>query len=154
MVRGVPGVVVVVLLASAAALAQQPATHVGEQAVHDIAAQLRCVVCQNLSVADSPSEMASQMRAVIRERLAAGERPDQVVQYFVDKYGEWILLAPRRQGFTLLVWLAPAIAVGVGLVVVGILITRWTRKRPPEATAQPTTAAMRERIRREMEGEA
>src|SRR5262249_51301950 len=98
MVRGVPGVVVVVLLASVAALAQQPATHVAEQAVHDIAAQLRCVVCQNLSVADSPSEMASQMRAVIRERLATGERPDQVVQYFVDKYGEWILLAPRRQG--------------------------------------------------------
>src|SRR5215472_10467222 len=120
MVRGVPGVVVVVLLASAAALAQQPATPVGEQAVHDIAAQLRSVV-------DSPSEMASQMRAVIRERLASGERPDQVVQYFVDKYGEWILLAPRRQGFNLLVWIMPAVALVVGVAIVGILVTRWTR---------------------------
>jgi len=143
-----------VALSPILALAQQPATFVGEQAVHDIAVQLRCVVCQNLSVADSPSEMASQMRAVIRERLAAGERPDQVVQYFVDKYGEWILLAPRRQGFNLLVWLAPAIAVAVGLIVVGVLVARWTRKRPAVMASPPTTAAMRERIRREMEGEA
>jgi len=52
-----------------AALAQQPATPVNEQQVHEVAAQLRCVVCQNLSVADSPSEMAQQMRAIVRERL-------------------------------------------------------------------------------------
>ncbi len=151
MLRDLLGVAAVLLLATAPALAQQPATHVGEQAVHEIAAQLRCVVCQNLSVADSPSEMASQMRAVVRERLAAGERPEQVIQYFVDKYGEWILLAPRRQGFNLLVWAVPGIAVAVGLAVVGILVTRWTRRRPSSATAPPPTAAMRERIRREME---
>ena len=149
MLRGLLGVAVILLLAAPPALAQHPATHVGEQAVHDIAAQLRCVVCQNLSVADSPSEMASQMRSVIRERLATGERPDQVVQYFV----EWILLAPRRQGFNLLVWAMPGIALAVGLAVVGILVTRWTRRRPSAAAAPPPTAAMRERIRREMERE-
>ncbi len=151
MSRGLLGVAAVLLLASAPALAQQPATHVGEQAVHDVAAQLRCVVCQNLSVADSPSEMASQMRAVVRERLAAGERPEQVIQYFVDKYGEWILLAPRREGFNLLVWAMPGIAVAVGLMIVAILLRRWTRRRPASAAAPPPTEAMRERIRREME---
>ncbi len=151
MSRGLLGVAAVLLLASAPALAQQPATHVGEQAVHDVAAQLRCVVCQNLSVADSPSEMASQMRAVVRERLAAGERPEQVIQYFVDKYGEWILLAPRREGFNLLVWAVPGIAVAVGLMIVAILLRRWTRRRPASAVAPPPTEAMRERIRREME---
>src|SRR5207245_10552344 len=121
MVRGLPGVAVLLLLASAIALAQQPATHVGEQAVHEIAAQLRCVVCQNLSVADSPSEMASQMRAIIRERLAAGESPAEVQRYFVDRYGEWILLAPPRRGFNLLVWLLPLVAVAVGLGPAGAL---------------------------------
>lgn len=153
MLRTRLGAAVIFMLVTVPALAQQPATPISEQAVHDIAIQLRCVVCQNLSVADSPSEMAAQMRTAIREHLAAGERPDQVVQYFVDKYGEWILLAPRRQGFNLLVWAMPGIALAVGLLVVGILVTRWTRRRPLSATAAPPTAAMRERIRREMERE-
>src|SRR5262249_14617606 len=80
------------------------ATSVSEETVHEVAAQLRCVVCQNLSVADSPSEMAAQMRAIVREHLEAGETPEQVREYFVARYGEWILLAPRRSGFNLLVW--------------------------------------------------
>jgi cytochrome c-type biogenesis protein CcmH len=135
------------------AQAQQPATHTTQPEVYEVAAQLRCVVCQNLSVADSPSEMASQMRGVIRERLATGERPDQVVQYFVDKYGEWILLEPRRQGFTLLVWVLPPLAVVAGLGLAAILLARWTR-RPPRAAAAPVDEAMSERIRREMGREA
>ncbi|MGH7390614.1 MAG: cytochrome c-type biogenesis protein [Candidatus Rokuibacteriota bacterium] len=137
------------------ALAQQPARHAEEQVVHEIAARLRCVVCQNLSVADSPSEMANQMRGVVRERLAAGETPEQVVQYFVDKYGEWILLEPRRRGFTLLVWIVPPIAVVAGLAVVAALLVRWTRRgRAARPAATPVDPAMAERIRREMEREA
>jgi cytochrome c-type biogenesis protein CcmH len=134
------------------AAAQQPARPLQEPEVYEIAARLRCVVCQNLSVADSPSEMASQMREVIRERLRAGERPDQVVQYFVDRYGEWILLAPRREGFNLLVWIVPALSVVVGLAVVVVLVRRWTRRGPAPAppTLDPVT---RERIRRELEAE-
>src|SRR3989449_5657673 len=107
----------------------QPAAPVSEETVHEVAAQLRCVVCQNLSVADSPSEMASQMRAIIRDRLAAGERPAAVRQYFVDRYGEWILLSPPRRGFNLLVWLVPLAAVRGRAVSVGLLAPPWAR--PP-----------------------
>lgn len=136
------------------ALAQPPAHPVSEHAVHEVAAQLRCVVCQNLSVADSPSEMASQMREVIRERLAAGQSPEQVVKYFVSKYGEWILLSPRRQGFTLLVWVLPPLVAVAGLALVGVLLVRWTRRRAPApAAAAPMDPAMADRIRREMESE-
>ncbi|HBH02482.1 MAG: hypothetical protein A2W08_02430 [Candidatus Rokubacteria bacterium RBG_16_73_20] len=137
-----------------AALAQQPATPVNEQQVHEVAAQLRCVVCQNLSVADSPSEMAQQMRAIVRERLAAGERPEQVVQYFVDRYGEWILLSPRGRGFNLLVWLFPAVAVAVGLAIVAVVLRRWTRRRRAAPPAAAVDAGMSERIRRELDGGA
>jgi cytochrome c-type biogenesis protein CcmH len=124
---------------------------VNDQAVHEVAAQLRCVVCQNLSVADSPSEMANQMRSIVRERLAAGESPEQVVQYFVERYGEWILLAPPRRGFTLLVWLFPVVAVGGGLVVAGLLLRRWTRRSTGPAPPPAIDPAMSERIRRELE---
>lgn len=135
--------------------AQQPALHVNDREVYEIAAQLRCVVCQNLSVADSPSEMAIQMRGIVRERLAAGDSPAQVVEYFVDKYGEWILLSPRRRGFTLLVWIAPFAAVAIGLGLVAVVLRRWTRRaRARERAAPgPVGTAMSERIRREMEAE-
>jgi cytochrome c-type biogenesis protein CcmH len=123
---------------------------VSEEAVHDVAAQLRCVVCQSLSVADSPSETAQQMKDVIRERLASGESPEQVRAYFVEKYGPWILLSPPRQGFSLLVWVVPFAGLGLGLVLVLIVVHRWSRRPTETAGPSPLDAAMRARIRREM----
>jgi cytochrome c-type biogenesis protein CcmH len=142
-------VVAALLFITVAARGQPPATAVNDETAHQIASELRCVVCQNLSVADSPSEMAAQMRAIVRERLAAGDSPEQVREYFVARYGEWILLAPRRSGFNLLVWGFPIAAVVIGFVAVAFLVRRWTRRPAP---APPhVDAAMRERIRREVE---
>jgi cytochrome c-type biogenesis protein CcmH len=126
------------------------ATPVSEETVNAVAAQLRCVVCQNLSVADSPSETARQMRDIVRERLAAGDTPEQVIAYFVDKYGTWILLAPPRRGFTLLVWVAPFAALGVGLLVVAIVVRRWTGSGAGGRGGPSIDAEIRARIRREV----
>ena len=146
---------VIVLAAPALHASGQTAKPVNEDVVHEVAVQLRCVVCQNLSVADSPSEMASQMRAIIRERLAAGESPAEVQRYFVERYGEWILLAPPRRGFNLLVWLLPLAAVLAGLAVAALLIRRWTRRaRTAPTSPVAVDAAMSERIRRELERES
>ena len=145
MSRGLAGVLATLLLLAGAAAA----VPVDEATVHDVAAQLRCVVCQSLSVADSPSETASQMRGIIRERLAAGESPAEVRAYFVEKYGEWILLAPPKSGFNLLVWVVPFAGLGLGLVLVAVVLRRWSRKIPPGAPAG-VDPALRERIRREM----
>ncbi len=141
----------ILLLTSTHAWAQPPAQPETDATAHQIASELRCVVCQNLSVADSPSEMAAQMRAIVRERLAAGDSPEQVREYFVQRYGEWILLAPRRRGFNLLVWGFPIAAVALGLTAVGVWLSRSTRR----STAAPADvdAAMRERIRAELERE-
>ncbi len=129
------------------------AAAVSEEEVHAIAAELRCVVCQNLSVADSPSEMAHQMRDLIRERLAAGDRPDQVMAYFVQRYGDWVLLAPPARGLNLVLWLAPFAAVVGGLVLVVSLARRW-RRTPASASLQAPPAvgpADRERLAAELE---
>jgi cytochrome c-type biogenesis protein CcmH len=144
-IRGLAGALATLLLLAGAA----GAVPVDETTVHDVAAQLRCVVCQSLSVADSPSETASQMRGIIRERLAAGESPAEVRAYFVEKYGEWILLAPPKSGFNLLVWVVPFAGLGLGLVLVAVVLRRWSRKIPPGAPAA-VDPALRERIRREM----
>jgi cytochrome c-type biogenesis protein CcmH len=126
---------------------------VSEAEVQAIASRLRCVVCQNLSVADSPSDMARQMRDLIRERLAAGDTPREVETYFVQRYGEWVLLAPPARGLNILLWLAPFAAVAGGLVLV-LTLARRGRHRP--ATPEPTTAPSvgprdRERIAAELE---
>ncbi|HXJ83946.1 MAG TPA: cytochrome c-type biogenesis protein CcmH [Candidatus Methylomirabilis sp.] len=127
------------------------AAPVDEETVRQIATQLRCVVCQSLSVADSPSETASQMRGVIRERLAAGQTPEQITAYFVDKYGLWILLAPPRQGFSLLVWVIPYAALLGGLVLVGLAVRRWSRRsQATPVEAKPVDEATRQRIRQEL----
>ncbi len=92
-----------------------------------VAAQLRCPVCQGLSLADSPSELALEMKDVVRTQLAAGRTPTEVKAYFVAKYGEWILLEPTRRGVNLLAYALPAIALGGGLGVIWLALRRWTR---------------------------
>jgi cytochrome c-type biogenesis protein CcmH len=137
-----------ITLVGGSALAAAP---VNEDTVRQIAEQLRCVVCQNLSVADSPSETANQMRDIVRERLAMGETPEQVKAYFVEKYGIWILLAPPKQGFTLLVWVLPFVGLLLGLGVVALVLRRWTRRARSGIEAPPALDEItRERIRREM----
>jgi cytochrome c-type biogenesis protein CcmH len=94
-----------------------------------IAQELRCVVCQNLSVADSPSEMAQQMRGVVREQLQAGKTPQEVKDFFVSKYGEWVLLAPTTKGFSLLIWVLPFVVLILGIGLALWLVRRWSAKK-------------------------
>jgi cytochrome c-type biogenesis protein CcmH len=99
-----------------------------------LASELRCPVCQGNSIQDSPSELAQQMRDVIRDQLRSGKTPDEVRAYFVDKYGEWILLAPRAEGLNLIVYLVPFAAVLLGGIVVWRTVRKWTTA-PPSGTA-------------------
>ena len=140
----------IALLLSPPALPAQP-VDLDEQ-VRRIAAELRCVVCQNLSVADSPSEVAKQMRELVREQVQQGKSPEQIKAYFVSKYGEWVLLSPTPKGFSLLVWVLPFVAVGAGIIFVFFVIRRWVHKknRLQLATVEP---ALIERVQREVAAE-
>ncbi|MGH2950104.1 MAG: cytochrome c-type biogenesis protein [Solirubrobacteraceae bacterium] len=99
-----------------------------ERRVEVIAAQLRCPVCQNLSVRDSPSDVAATFRARIRELVRAGRSDEEIRAFFVARYGDWILLSPPRRGIAILVWLAPAALLAAGLATVALAVRRWTAR--------------------------
>ncbi len=72
-----------------------------------ISAELRCMVCQNQSIDDSNAELAKDLRLLVRERLTDGDTDEQVMNYIVSRYGEFVLLKPRFETKTILLWGAP-----------------------------------------------
>ena len=84
--------------------------------------QLRCMVCQNQSIDDSDAPLARDLRLLVRERLAAGDTDAQVMDFLVARYGEFVLLKPRLNSHTWLLWLLTPVALlggGFGLWVIG-----------------------------------
>jgi cytochrome c-type biogenesis protein CcmH len=114
-----------------AASGAQPAAL--DKQVRAIASRLRCPVCQNESVADSPSELAGQMRALIRAKLEEGQPPEEIVAYFVSRYGQWILLDPPRKGVGWILWSAPVVALLVALMAAVAFLRRTVRRGEPAA---------------------
>ena len=108
--------------------------------VRAISKELRCPVCDGETVADSNATVSVQMRGVIRQKLEAGESREQIIQHFVDLYGISILAEPPARGFTLGVWVAPVVALLVGLVVVGIVLRGWYRGGEPARVPVATGA--------------
>ncbi len=85
-----------------------------EAVTEDVASRMRCPVCQGLSVADSPTPTALAMREEVRDLLAAGYDRDQVMAFFERSYGEFIRLEPKPEGFNLLAWILPVLALVAG----------------------------------------
>lgn len=116
-----------------------------EDRVHEIGAGLRCPVCLNLSVADSPSKLAGEMRAEIETRLRSGRSPEQIRAFFIDRYGDWILLEPPRRGLNLVPWAVPVVGVCLGVA----LWVAIVRRRSPK-TDRATSQTERDRIEHEL----
>jgi cytochrome c-type biogenesis protein CcmH len=126
------GAVAVVGLAALFASARAGRTESLADRAHEIAAGLRCPVCLNLSVADSPSRLAGEMRSEIESRLRAGQSPEQIRAFFIDRYGEWILLEPPRRGLNWVPWAVPVVALVAGVGVwVAVLRRPQTRLQEP-----------------------
>ena len=140
----VAAVAVVGLAALFATGGSDPPRSIGDR-VHEIGADLRCPVCLNLSVADSPSKLAGEMRSEIETQLRAGRSPDQIRAFFIDRYGEWILLSPRRHGWNLLPWAVPI----VGLLAGVAMWVAFVRRRTPRDEVVASTSE-RARIERDL----
>jgi len=122
--------------AASAARAVQPdeimSDPAGESRARDLSRQLRCMVCQNQSIDDSDAPLARDLRLLVRERIAAGDSDAQVIDFLVARYGEFVLLKPRLEPHTLLLWLLPPLALAGG----GFALWTHGRRRSRSAAAE------------------
>ena len=111
-----------------------------ERDVRALSAELRCPVCQGLSLQDSPAELSQEMKDVIRSQLAEGRSREEVKEYFVSKYGEWILMEPRAEGFNLAVYILPVIGLIAGGALVFVMARQWVQQGGDIERAQKEAA--------------
>jgi cytochrome c-type biogenesis protein CcmH len=104
-----------------------------EARARDISLNLRCLVCQNQSIDDSNAELAKDLRVLVRERLVAGDSDQQVIDYVVDRYGDFVLLKPPVKPVTYLLWAAPVLVLLFG----GSIVILAARRRRRAAAAEP-----------------
>ncbi len=119
-----------------------------EARAREISRDLRCPVCQGENIDDSNAGVARDLRLLVRDRLTAGDSNDQVVQYVVDRYGEYVLFRPERRGANLILyWLGPGVLV---VALAGVLL--WLRRRraeaPVEALSPEEEARLQELLRK------
>lgn len=108
-----------------------------EERTNEVAALLRCPVCQGMSVADSKAEMAVNMKGQVRELLQRGYTEEQILKYFELSYGQFVLLQPKFEGVNTMVWLLPLFALLLGGAVVFLKLRKL--ERPPTADSEPPT---------------
>lgn len=105
---------------------------------------LRCLVCQNQSIDDSDAQLARDLRVLVRERIVAGDSNQQVIDYVVSRYGDFVLLNPPFKAKTYVLWFAPAGVLLLGIV--GAVLFYRRRGSATVATPAPLTDAERKRL--------
>lgn len=124
-----------------------------EARTFEIAGKLRCPTCVSESVADSNAGISIEMRNQIQSQLEAGATEAEVLAFFQERYGDWILLEPPRRGIHLLVWWLPGIALLAGVGGLAFLMVRWTRAGQREAAAGTVEDEDLARVRAALEHE-
>jgi len=132
------------LVFSASAFAVQPDEVLKDPALEkrarDISSGLRCLVCQNQSIDDSDAQLAKDLRLLVRERLVAGDSDQQVRDFLVQRYGEFVLLKPTFSSRNMLLWLTPVIVLVLGSVGAYTVLRR--RPQPAEALNEEEQKAL------------
>jgi cytochrome c-type biogenesis protein CcmH len=139
MLRALRNLLLATVLA-APALAVEPGEALKDPALEAraraLSAELRCLVCQNQSIDDSQAPLAKDLRLLVRERLTAGDSDAQVMKFLVDRYGDFILLKPPLRTGTLLLWGAPVLVLGLGVLALALKARRRVAADGAALTAQ------------------
>jgi cytochrome c-type biogenesis protein CcmH len=147
MPRVIAVIFALVLLWLPAAHAVQPdevmADPAKEARARELSRELRCMVCQNQSIDDSEAPLARDLRLLVRERIASGDSNSQVIEFLVARYGEFVLLKPRFERQTLLLWLLTPVVLALG----GIALWFQIRRRSRGGADVPTPLSADEKAR-------
>ena len=139
-------VLLIALAAPTAALAVEPDEMLKDAALEararDLSSELRCLVCQNQSIDDSAAPLARDLRLLVRERLTAGDSDQQVLNFLVARYGEFVLLKPRFELHTLLLWGLPPVVLVAGMIALFV-----TARRRQSANLQAPALTLTEQQR-------
>lgn len=130
----------VLLAKEAAPLAADPEM---EKRVNEIAGELRCLVCQNQTIADSHAELAVDLKNQVREMVKNGQTQDQIVDYMVQRYGDFVRYRPPVKNTTILLWIGPFVLLAIGLVVLVINLRKRSVLVPNDA---PLTSEESEKL--------
>jgi cytochrome c-type biogenesis protein CcmH len=130
------------LLASAPSLPENRET---ESRIRSLEEKLRCLVCQNQTLADSNAELAGDLRRQVREQVAAGRSDEQVVDYLVQRYGDFVLYDPPLKASTLLLWIGPFVLLAAAALVL-VATLRRRRRAPDEPLLAPDDKRLVERV--------
>ena len=109
-----------------------------ETRARNLSKELRCMVCQNQSIDDSEAPLARDLRVLVRDRLQAGDSDNQVINFLVARYGEFVLLRPQFAWHTAALWGLPPAALLIGIVAIVLVVRR--RRTPPIETANLSAA--------------
>jgi cytochrome c-type biogenesis protein CcmH len=115
----------------------------------ELAKQLRCLVCQNETIADSRAGLAVDLRNKLREQMAAGKTDAEIIAFMTDRYGDFVLYRPPLKATTVLLWAGPFVLLAIGALVAW----RVVRRRARNAAPAPLSPAERERAERLLRGE-
>lgn len=117
-----------------------------ELRARDVSKHLRCLVCQNQSIDDSDADLARDLRLLVRERIQAGDSNDQVIDYVVSRYGDFVLLKPPFKASTIFLWIGPALTFIVGIIALILFFRR--RQNIAVGSTQPIAPLSAEDKRR------
>jgi cytochrome c-type biogenesis protein CcmH len=116
-----------------------------EQRIRQLEEKLRCLVCQNQSLADSNAELAGDLRKQVRDQVAAGRSDEEIIGYLVQRYGDFVLYEPPFKATTALLWVGPflLLAAGAGFLIIAV---RRRRNAPEESALVPDEKRLVERV--------
>lgn len=145
-------VLALAFLAMTPAFAVQPDEMLADPALEararEISRELRCPVCQGENIDDSNAQISRDLRILVRERLVAGDSNAEVIDYVVDRYGEFVLFNPRPEGVNLALWLAGPVLLLAGIGIAGVTLRNRNRAaRPDPVLSEAEQARLKELLK-------